>query len=168
MVGASLAGAAIKGQAERSAAGANASILESNAALAEMQAGDALARGEQAAGRERMRSGQLQSAQKTGYAASGVETSSGSVSDVIGSTAAVSELDAQIEKNNAAREAFGFKTRAAQFRGQARYTRAVGDQAFFTSMLGGVLGSASATRGLSVGGHGGLSDDWASGGGYEG
>lgn len=153
----------IKGVAERNAAQANAATLEGNAALAEAGKADALARGGQKAGALRMRGTQTEASQTADYAASGVDVKSGSAVDVGSSTAAVSELDAQIAKNNAMREAWGYQSQASQFRRRARYTRQEGDMALATSVLGGVVGGASYLRPLlKIDGGGGGSDAWAS------
>ena len=137
MVG-SVAAGAIKGNAAKGAADRNAAIMESNAALADASAADAYQRGATTEGKVRMRGGQMEAAQKADFAASGVDVHSGSVADVVGSTGAISELDAQIAKNNAAREAFGFKTQASNLRQQAGYLRDEGDMQEIESVLGGV------------------------------
>lgn len=138
-----LAGGVVKGIADKRAADANAATLESNAALAEAGKADALARGGQKAGALRMRGTQTEASQTADYAASGVSVQSGSAVDVGSSTEAISELDAQLAKNNAMREAFGYES---QFRRQADYTRQEGDMAEVTSILGGVVGGASYLR----------------------
>lgn len=144
----SLAGGVIKGQAERGAAQANAATMESNAALAEATKADALARGGQAAGRARTRGTQTEASQTADYSAAGVDVHSGSAADVGASTEAVSELDAELAKNNAMREAFGYESRASEFRRQAQYTRQEGDIGEVTSILGGVTQGASYLRPL--------------------
>lgn len=141
-------GGVVKGVASKQAADANAATLESNAALAEAAKADALARGGQQAGRERMRGTQTEASQTADYSASGVSVKSGSAVDVGSSTEAVSELDAELAKNNAMREAFGYESQASNFRRQAQYTRQEGDMAEVTSVLGGVVGGASYLRPL--------------------
>lgn len=141
-------GGVVKGVASQQAAGANAATMESNAALAEAARADALAQGGQEAGRARMRGTQLQASQTADYSASGVSVKSGSAVDVGASTEAVSELDAELAKNNAMREAFGYESQASNFRRQADYTRQEGDMAEVTSVLGGVVGGASYLRPL--------------------
>lgn len=148
IAGAAIAGGVIKGQAERSAAYANAATMESNAALAEAGRADALQRGGQKAGTARMRGTQTEASQTADYSASGVDVHSASAADVGASTEAVSELDAELAKNNAMREAFGYENQASNFRRQASYTRQEGDFAEVTSILGGVTSGASAIRPL--------------------
>jgi hypothetical protein len=143
-----LAGGVMKGVAAQQAAGANAATLESNAALAEAARADSLARGGQEAGRIRTRGTQTEASQTADYSASGVSVKSGSAVDVGASTEAVSELDAELAKNNAMREAFGYESQASNFRRQAAYTRQEGDMAEVTSVLGGVVGGASYLRPL--------------------
>jgi hypothetical protein len=141
-------GGVVKGVASQQAAGANAATMESNAALAEAARSDALARGGQEAGRARTRGTQTEASQTADYSASGVSVKSGSAVDVGSSTEAVSELDAELAKNNAMREAFGYESQASNFRRQAQYTRQEGDMAEVTSVLGGVVGGASYLRPL--------------------
>jgi hypothetical protein len=144
----SVAGGVMKGTAERNAAYANAATLESNAALAEAGRADAQQRGGQKAGAARMRGTQTEASQTADYSAGGVDVHSASAADVGASTEAVYELDAQLAKNNAMREAFGYESQASQFRRQAAYARQEGDNAEVTSILGGVVGGASYLRPL--------------------
>lgn len=154
-MGLAVGGGVQKGVAAKSAADANADTMDSNAVLADYAAQDAVQRGEQGAGRARMRGGQTIASQRAEYGASGVDVRSGSAIDVGASTGAVSELDAQIIKANATREAFGYSTQAKGMRRQARYSRQAGDAALTSSILGGVAQAVPYGRGLSIGGGGG-------------
>jgi hypothetical protein len=146
LAAAAVAGGVVKGMAGRSAAYANAATMESNAVLADAAAVDSLARGGMKAGASRMRGTQTEASQTADYSAAGVDVHSGSAVAVGASTDAISELDAQIEKNNAAREAFGLQTRASGERRAARYAMQEGDMALNESILGGVVGGASYLR----------------------
>lgn len=86
-----------------------------NQQAAEVGAGDALDRGAQAAGQARMAGSQLIAKQKVGYAAAGVDVQSGSALDAMADARMLSELDAQKLRNNAAREALGYKMKAYQY-----------------------------------------------------
>jgi hypothetical protein len=100
-----------------------------------------------------MRGGQTIATQRAEYGASGVDVRSESAVAVGESTGAISELDAQIIKANATREAFGYTTQAKGMRRQARYMRDAANQVLATSVLGGVTQAGSfASRGLSIGG----------------
>jgi len=148
MMALSIGGGLISGAASRQAAYANAATMESNAVLAEAAKTDALARGGQAAGQVRTRGTQTEASQTADYSASGVSVKSGSAVDVGSSTEAVSELDAELAKNNARREAFGYESQASNFRRQAAYTRQEGDMAEVTSILGGAVEGAAYLRPL--------------------
>jgi hypothetical protein len=71
-------------------------------------------RGAREAGRLRMLGAQNNETQKVGYAASNVDPTSGTAAAVQADSAAMTELDAQTVKNNAAREAWGFRLQGVQ------------------------------------------------------
>lgn len=81
-----------------------------NQKLADDAAVDALDRGRLEAGFTRAAGTQLQSSQRVAYQASGVDQSFGTAANVQADTAAHIELQARTIENNAAREAWGFKT----------------------------------------------------------
>jgi hypothetical protein len=134
----SVVGGVTQGAAQKKAAYSNALTLESNATLADASQASALQQGAQQEGRIRMKGSATENSQQADYGASGVDVHSGSAADVGASTEAVSELDAQIAKNNAARQAWGFQVQATDFRRRAQYERDTGDMAEETSVLGGV------------------------------
>jgi hypothetical protein len=86
---------------------ANDRTLAYNAHLAAL-------RGAREAGRLRMLGAYANETQKVGYAASNVDPTSGTAAAVQADSAALTELDAQTVKNNAARDAWGFKLQRAQ------------------------------------------------------
>jgi hypothetical protein len=86
-----------------------------NLQMANDAAGDALRRGQQDESKIRMQGGKLADAQHTAYANSGIDASSGTAADVQAETRATTEFDARTAQNNAAREAWGFKTYGAQY-----------------------------------------------------
>ena len=112
---------------------------QAQAQINELQAQDAEDRGRQAEQRARLRTRQLRSAQEAGFAAQGVELSSGSVEDVLAGTDLVGELDAQTIQRNAAREAWGYRTAA----GMARYQGASRAQSANAQAGGSLLTAAS-------------------------
>lgn len=85
-----------------------------NARLARLAAADATTRGEQDAGRERMATSQEIGSMRTAFGASGVDGSVGSPLKAMRDTRVMSEMDALTIKNNAAREAWGYKMQAKQ------------------------------------------------------
>jgi hypothetical protein len=99
------------------------SLLEQNATIAEQQAADAIARGAQDVYRHRAGVRHLIGEQRATLGASGVDIGSGSALDVQLDAARLGELDELTIRNNAAREAYGFKVEAYNYRGQATMTR---------------------------------------------
>jgi hypothetical protein len=100
--------------------------FDTNATLAEGQASDVIARGNQAAG-QAIRGGRLLAgSQRAAYAAQGLDASVGSPAQVIANDRQLSELDALTIRNNALREAWGYRTEAASYRAQGNYARMAG------------------------------------------
>jgi hypothetical protein len=100
-----------------------ADIYGQNAALADLQATDAIARGAEAESRYRTQIKGLVGSNRANMAAQGIDVSTGSAVDVQRDVEAVGELDALTIKNNAAREAFGYRVEASQYRRQADLAR---------------------------------------------
>lgn len=118
-------------------AGFSSAMDEINAGMSDRAADDAVSRGETAASRARLKGKMVIGSQRAALAASGVDVNTGSAADVQADTAAMSALDAQTIKNNAAREALGYKTQALNFRTRAQMTRLGGDNAAGNTMLTG-------------------------------
>lgn len=149
--GVSIAGAVQGADAQRKAGESSAQAAEfqaaqgrRNAAMAERAAVDTEARGNVDANKVRAQGRQVGAAQRVGLAASNIEGSSGSALALQEQTAAMSELDAQTVKNNAAREAWGYRSQGAEFNSQAyqsdkqaQYERDAGDSRAIGSLLGG-------------------------------
>jgi hypothetical protein len=95
-------------------------IADRNYKQAKILSEDALARGEQRADANRRQVGQKIGAQKVGLAASGVDVGSGMALNIIGDTALLGELDTQIIRQNADREAKGYDSQAANFKAQKK------------------------------------------------
>lgn len=100
-----------------------AAIHEQNADIAEAQARDAIERGKTKEGRFRRDVSQLKGSQRARLAAQGIDISSGSAGYLQADTAVIGEVDALTIRNNAAREAWGFKVQAADARNKAALTR---------------------------------------------
>lgn len=90
-----------------------------NARLADQQAADALARGQSAEFNSRLRTSQLKGTQTAALAAHGVALDQGSALDVLTSTDVMGAADAATIRDNAAKEAWGDKVQAANYRSQA-------------------------------------------------
>lgn len=83
-----------------------------NERLAEQQARDVLRRGSELVGISEARTKKTIGSQRAAFAAQGVSVNTGSARDVQADTATVGIMDALAIKNNALREAFGFKVQA--------------------------------------------------------
>ncbi|MFJ1336758.1 hypothetical protein ACIKP7_01300 [Pseudomonas caricapapayae] len=110
-MGASALMSAQQSQAQ-GAASAEASLQ--NAQFANQAADDAVARGEFESDQQRLQTRAAIGSQRAGFAANGVDVNSGSAAEIQDDTAALGELDALTIRNNAAREAWGYRTQAQQ------------------------------------------------------
>jgi hypothetical protein len=101
-------------------------LADFNAAMAEARARDALARGAEEESRYRQGVKVLIGSQRAGFAAQGVDVGVGSPVDVTADAAFLGELDALTLRNNARREAWGYRVEAENFRlgGQQAQTAA--------------------------------------------
>jgi hypothetical protein len=109
--------------------------------MAETGARDATARGQQAQASSDLKYGALAGRQRSALAASGTDVQSGSALDLLGDTRLMSDLDAQTIRNNAAREAFGYKAVAGQFKGQTDVLRQKAPYQTASSILGIATGA---------------------------
>lgn len=114
------------GIAQRRAAESQANLSEYNAAVADLQAKDALQRGDIEANRFRQRTRVLIGEQRAGYAAGNVDVGYGSAVDVQADAAFLGELDALTVRTNAAREAWGYRVEATDLRKTADIQREEG------------------------------------------
>lgn len=110
-------------------------MAERNADIQEMQAQDARARGVRAGEEQRQRARQVAARQATGLAASGLDISSGTSLDLFSETATLGEYDALVAENNAAREAFGYNTRAGNLQAQGANAASAGRNRAFGTLL---------------------------------
>lgn len=115
-----------EGEAQKRAAESQAALLDYNANVADIQAQDAVARGAQEEGVLRQRIRSTIGQQRTTFAAAGVDVGYGSTVDVQADTEMLGELDAMTARQNAAREAWGFKVQAIDLRRKAEITRREG------------------------------------------
>lgn len=148
---ASVVGGISGANAEKEAAKKQQEAAEAQAAVTDMSVIDALTRGAADVGRIRQNASRVISQQRTAYAGAGVDVGQGTATDVLASTRAQSELDVLTAKNNAARQAWGFKEEAYNLRRHGQYARASGESratgTLLTGVAGGIqgLGSAVAT-----------------------
>lgn len=141
------------GQIEQQAANSEAALIDYNAKVADLQAKDAIDRGQEEENRYRQQVRGLIGTERVAAAASNVDAGYGSALDVQVETARMGELDALTIRNNAAREAWGYNVQATDLRERANITRRGGQNAAIagrerakTSYLGAagtILGGAS-------------------------
>ena len=141
--GAKMQANAIKRQAEYQKA-----MFEVNSKFAELQAQDSVRRGDVAAGNHMSQVRGMIGSQRAAMAAQGIEVDSGSAAEVQADTAAMGAIDAAQIRNNALREAMGYKVEAlnASHRGEMAM-RAGQAEAKATIATGGLnaLSKASST-----------------------
>jgi hypothetical protein len=109
-------GAGFSAMGNLQAGKAQKQLNDYNAQVSDMEASDAIARGALAEKRQRQNVKLLIGSQRAGFAAGGVDVNDGSAVDVQADTARQGELDALTIRLNAAREAWGFKNQATDFR----------------------------------------------------
>lgn len=117
------------------------SRYEANARIADIQGADALKRGDEEASQIRRKAKLIQGSQRAAAAAQGIEADTGSAGDLQGETQMLSALDELKVKNNAWREAWGYKVSANDLRGQA-------EQAYISSR--GAARNTLVTGGLNA------------------
>jgi hypothetical protein len=114
------------GEAGQRASESQADLLEANAAIADLQADDAIARGVQEEQRYRQVVRGAIGTQRAGFAAGNINVNTGSAVDVQADAAMLGELDALTIKTNAAREAWGYNVQAFDHRKRAEIVRREG------------------------------------------
>ena len=118
------------------------SVYRSNERMAEVQAADAISRGEKEAKKTLQNTRVLVGAQRAAMAAQGLDLESGSALDIQQETAGIGAMDALDIKNNAWREAWGYKVQANQYGQQAAFTKITGKNQSRTTLLTGGLSAA--------------------------
>lgn len=122
---------------QQQAGKANKALMDRNAEIATFQADDAINRGRVAAKRRLSQVGQTIGAQRVALAAQGVDINSGTAADIQASTAKIGAIDAQTIRNNAAREAWGYKVNAQDLTLRGRLAEREGDNAAASTLLTG-------------------------------
>jgi hypothetical protein len=128
-------------------------VLEINQKVSDSQFKDAIARGEEEVAANSGRARKILAAQTVALAAQGVDISQGAAADVQRETELLSAMDAVKIRNNAWREAYGFKVDAynqalqgqiarVSTANQVRNTLATGGLQAINSGVGGVLSGA--------------------------
>jgi hypothetical protein len=110
-------------KSQAAAAEATAQQQEFNAGVADAQARDAVAVGDDQVARLRTSVRGLIGTQRAGYAGQGVSVDTGSAADVQADAQALSEADVRTIRANAQRQAWGFRVDAANYRKNADVAR---------------------------------------------
>jgi hypothetical protein len=110
-----------------------------NAQIADVQAEDAIDRGKKAVSDHKKAVKGLIGEQRANLATQGLDLADGSALDVQTTTATLGALDELTIKNNAAREAFGYKEAAISGNASANFAQIIGNsQANATLLTGGL------------------------------
>lgn len=139
--GAAIAGATVSAVGQIAQGQYNASVARSNAANLDAAAADATTRGGIAANQRRADTQRVIGSQRAGM--SGVDLSTGSSLDVLVGTAGIGEQDALTIENNAAREAWGYRTQAGYARQQAKFAQSQGFFGAGSTILTGSMQAGS-------------------------
>lgn len=160
-------GAYVSARSARNAASTQEKIAQNNAVIAERQAEDSEKRGREAEFNYRKRIKALKGKQRAAFSASGVVVDEGSALDILADTAEQGEFDALVIRNNAEREAYGFRAQSANFQNQSSLhglqkksisplfeagSTAITTGASFAGSFGGGGGSGSGASASSGGG----------------
>lgn len=97
--------------------------LTANSRIANLQADDAIFRGDRDAKDHKADVKRLIGAQRAAAGAQGIEVNSGSALDVQADAAGEGEIDALTIKNNAFREAWGYRVQASDYQTQAEFAK---------------------------------------------
>lgn len=117
-------------------------MFQMNSRLAEMQADDAIRRGDRAAYLYKKDVKRTIGNQRAALAAQGIEVNDGSALEVQMDTASQGEIDALTIKNNAYREAWGYKMEALTASSRGEYASISSKFDSSMTMLGGISGAA--------------------------
>lgn len=131
-------------QAAKKAGDAQASADMQNAQYADMAANDSVKRGGMSEDQQRLQTAAAIGTQRAGFAANGVDVNSGSAANIQDDTAQLGEFDALTIRNNAAREAWGYRTQSQTYRDSAKTALSSAKNNMFGSLLGAGAQGASA------------------------
>lgn len=133
------------GAAQSNALRYQADLDTNNSIIQDRLEADAIDRGRTEEQMHRIKIGQLKGQQLNAFAKNGVETDSGSALDTLSDTAMIGELEALTIRNNAEREAYGYKVQGMNYSASAANNRTAASTAKSsanTAAFGSVLSSA--------------------------
>jgi hypothetical protein len=134
---ATVGGSLLSAGGQLSAGSFNARMARRQAQTADRAAADAEARGQQDAEAIRRVFADRQGQQVAGLAAVNVDVASGSAANLVADTGMVGELETLRVMNNAAREAYGFRSQAQALRAEATMARRSAALGAATTLLAG-------------------------------
>lgn len=118
------------------------SMSEINARNAELQAKDAIKRGDEAASEYSKKVNQTVGSQRTAYASQGVDIGYGSAKEIQKETYEIGARDAMTIKNNAFLEAMGYKSQAAEMNRAGRMAQMGSKSEAASTLLAGGINAA--------------------------
>lgn len=146
-MGVSAASSLVTGYAQsraiRSKGAYDASIANTNAAMADLAGEQTIAAGDIAAGRKDLETQQKVGEQRAAQGASGVDVGSGSAAITRGATELVGNVDAMTIRNNASRRAFGYQVQGDQDRFQGKFAQLTAKSESDQTLLSGGLEAIS-------------------------
>ena len=119
------------------------SMSEINARNAELQAKDAISRGDSAAEEYAKKVNQTVGAQRTAFASQGVDIGYGSAKDIQRETYEIGARDTMTIKNNAFLEAMGYKSQAAEMSRAGRMAQMGARSEAASTLLAGGMNASS-------------------------
>lgn len=137
--GASIYEGYAQGQALKAKANLDSKLFEMNAQLSETKANDATARGEKEASRVKLNTKQVIGRQRAALAAQGIDVESGTPLQAQEDAAAAGAQDVLTVRNNAWREAWGYRVEAQNARTQGIFGQQTAKMMASTSLLTGGL-----------------------------
>jgi len=136
---ASISGGIFESSAQKSLGKLEQQTAETNARLSELQAQDAIERGKETQEIFTKQVSKVIGKQRAGFAASGVKVGVGSAADVVESTRAEARKDFETIKNNAWREAWGYRFQAQQQRFAGDVAKLTRETASKSALIAGGL-----------------------------
>jgi len=115
-------------------------VANTNARLSEIQAGEAYRKGDENVQKISKLKTQVLGSQRAAFAAQGLEVGSGSAADIQAETEKYAELDIITAKNNAWKEAWGYKVSALQSTLQGEFIQSGAAQDAQATIAAGNLG----------------------------
>jgi hypothetical protein len=131
------ASTAVSMKAQSDQAAVTSGIARNNATMAEYAAEDAQRKGEQDAMEVQRRAAALKSAQRVGAAAHGLDLGYGTPADLQDQTDFFAQEDVNTVRNNARKDAWGYRAQGQNYRTQASAAQSNGQLAVMGTMLGG-------------------------------